>query len=87
MKTRQWSNLVIISKLHFLGIYKKTQHIHFLVHGHISWSKFGLHLEGPKGFVRWFFIYWKEIEPWKLDHEKGYLLWSDSMVHAKTNPK
>ena len=33
----------------FLDIYSKNQHIPFLVHGHSSWSTFGLHLvRGPK---------------------------------------
>ena len=37
------------SKLSFLDIYLNNQHIHFLVHGHSSWSMVGLHLvRGPK---------------------------------------
>ena len=36
-------------KLPFLDICYKNQHIHILVHGHSSWSTFGLHLvRGPK---------------------------------------
>ena len=53
MKTREDKRLVNMEffslNLPFLGIFKKNQHIHFLVHGHSSWSMFGLHLvRGPK---------------------------------------
>jgi hypothetical protein len=48
-------------KLPFLDIYLKKQHIHFLMHGHSSWSTFGLNLvRGPKAL----WIYLKK----KLDH-------------------
>ena len=50
----------------FLGIFKKNQHIHFLVHGHSSWSTFNLLLmKGPKSLK-----FWISHEPWKCDHGK-----------------
>jgi hypothetical protein len=55
----------------FFGhILKKTQHIHFLMHGHSSWSTFGLHLVRTlKNFVNWFLF---ETGPWMLDHKTDY---------------
>ena len=52
MKTREDKRMVELDffsflKLPFLDIYyerKKNPHIHFLVHSHSSWYKFGLHL-------------------------------------------
>ena len=46
----------------------KKQSVHSpLVHGHSSWSTFGLHLvRGPKGFCKLIF---KETRPWMLDHQ------------------
>jgi hypothetical protein len=38
--------LEYFSKLPFWGTYKKNQRIYFLVHGHSSWSTFGLHRVG-----------------------------------------
>ena len=54
MKTREQSNLDFFPKTAPFGhILKKTTHS-LLVHGHSSWSVFGLHLarEGPKGLVK-----------------------------------
>ena len=43
---------ILFPKLHFFGHISKNKHIHFLVHGHFSWSTFDLHLVGgAKGFV------------------------------------
>ena len=67
---------------------KKNQHIHFLVHGHFSWSTFGLHLiKGPET-LRMQFL---EIEPWKCYHEvwpwkKALWTWDNFMVHDVSNP-
>ena len=45
----------ILPKLPFWDIYIKDQHIHFLVHGHFSWSTFSLHLvKGPKALNAFF---------------------------------
>ena len=55
------------SKLPFFGHILKYRHIHFLVHGHFSWSTFILHLvrdSGPKGFTECKYV---EIGPWKCD--------------------
>ena len=42
---KKWSNIIFTLKTTLLGhIFKINQHIHFLVHGHSSWSTFGLHL-------------------------------------------
>ena len=46
MKTRDWSKLILFSKLPSLSIYYKIQHIHFLVHGqfllvHIQFTQLG----------------------------------------------
>ena len=47
-KHKEWSNLIFF-KLSFLIYIKLNQQIHFLVHGHSSWSTFGSHLmRGPK---------------------------------------
>ena len=41
--------ILFLSKLMFCGIYLENQHIRFWVHGHSSWSTFGLHpMRGPK---------------------------------------
>ena len=44
------SNMKKVANITLFGhIFKKNQHIHFSVHGHFSWSTFGLHLvKGPK---------------------------------------
>ena len=53
METREDKRMVKLEfffKTTLFGhILQKNQHIHFLVHGHSSWSTFGLHLvRGPK---------------------------------------
>ena len=43
--------LFFLSKMPFLGhiLLNKNRHIHFLVHGHSSWSTYGVHLvRGPR---------------------------------------
>jgi hypothetical protein len=41
---------LFLFKIHFfMDIYYKHQQIHFLVHGHSSWSTFGVHLVWAKG--------------------------------------
>ena len=56
----------IFSKLPFWACIQKYQHIHFWVHGHSSWSTFGLHLvRGPRLSK----LYFQEVGPWKLAHE------------------
>ena len=48
-KRRECSNLNLICEIYVLGHILKSQHIHFLVHDHSSWSTFGIHLvRGPK---------------------------------------
>ena len=43
------SNLNFFQNCLFWTYNKKNQHIHFLMHGHSSWSTFGIHLvRGPK---------------------------------------
>jgi hypothetical protein len=43
------SHVKKIPKTALFGHTLKKQHIHFLMHGHFSWSVFGLHLvKGPK---------------------------------------
>ena len=47
-KTRERSNLIVLiffqNCIFWAYFKKKNQHIHLLVHGHSSWSTFGLHL-------------------------------------------
>ena len=68
----------------FLDIYIcKKQHIHFLVHGHFSWSTFGLHLvKGPKALK----VCFLELDYEKCDHGKMPLTWDNFMVHDLNNP-
>ena len=48
-QTREWPYFNFFKTAFFGHILKKKQHIHFWVHGHCSWSTFGLHLvKGPK---------------------------------------
>jgi hypothetical protein len=48
-KTKEWSNLNFFSKLSFLDMYQKYQHIHILMYDHSSWFTFSLHqVRGPK---------------------------------------
>jgi hypothetical protein len=69
MKTRTWPNLVclFLSQNCLFGgtyIYIKL-HIHFLVHGHSSWSTFDLHLMSSlKALYLYFlfFIFLKELD-------------------------
>jgi hypothetical protein len=52
---------------YFFGhILEKNQHIHFQVHGHFSWSTFGIHLIRGLKTVR---MHFKEIKPWNYYHE------------------
>ena len=48
MKTREDKRMVKLEFFSFkttlLGHVSKSKHIHFLVHGHSSWSTFDLHL-------------------------------------------
>ena len=82
-KTREDKRMVeldlktkIPPKMPSLGKYQKNQHIHVLVHGHFSWSTFGLHLVGgTNGFVKWFFK--------KLDHQVGP--WKKAIFHGLTS--
>ena len=61
-------------------IYKKNQHLHFLVHGHSSWSTFGLHLvRGPRLSKLKFY----EVRPWNSDHELGPL--TKAIFHGLTS--
>jgi hypothetical protein len=72
MNTREWSNLIFFFQIFPFWTYIK-KHIHFLVHGHSSWSTFNSHLvRGPKTFYNWFFLrnWTMEVGPWKSDHEK-----------------
>ena len=49
MKTGEDKIMVTLKTALFGHIHKKNKLIHFLVHGHCSWSIFGLHLvRGPK---------------------------------------
>ena len=70
MKTREDKRMVKLGI--FFNIFKislfghiffiKNQHIHFLVHGHSSWSSFGLHLmRGPKA------LYIEILRNWTKD--------------------
>ena len=60
------SSMKEFPKLPSSYIYLKKKHIHFLVHGHFTWSTFGLHLaRGPKALN----IHFLEIRLWKCDHE------------------
>jgi hypothetical protein len=48
---RRLARLILFFKTALFGHISKTRHIHFLVHGHFSWSTFNLHLvRGPKAF-------------------------------------
>jgi len=47
-KKGRWSNMKKSQNFLFWTYIKKNQHIHFLVHGHFSWSMLGLHIvRGP----------------------------------------
>jgi hypothetical protein len=53
MKMREAKRLVrlkfLFKTVNFGQIFKNNQHIHFLVHGHSTWSTLGLHLvRGPR---------------------------------------
>ena len=51
----------------FLDICHNSPHIHLWVHGHFSWSKFGLHLvKGPKVLK----MHFLEFGQWKCDRRK-----------------
>ena len=71
----------------FLGhVSKKNQHIHFMVHGHSSWSTFGLHpVKGP-WLSKLFFL--KSDGSWTMnsDHWIFHLPWSNFMVHIVNRP-
>ena len=56
-KAREYSNLIFFFKTTIFGhILKKISTFIFLVHGHSSWSTFGLHLvRGPKALQIDFF--------------------------------
>ena len=76
------------SKLPFLGIYYKIQHIHFLVHGHTSWSTFDLHLvRGPKAL--WIDFFKKSDNgSWtvKSDYGKGSSFMIQLHVYGVNQP-
>ena len=75
-----WFFIFPFPKLPFLGIYETHQHVHMLVHGHSSWSTFGLHLvKGPKGFVHQVFLRNRTME-------KGHLPWPGFMSHGVNGP-
>ena len=77
------------SNLPFFSIYHENKLIHFLVHGHSSWSTFGLHFnEGPIGFKIWFFKKSDHASgPWNPTMKKDHLPWSDFMVHGVNWPE
>ena len=90
IKTRAHGGEILLYIYAFLGhISKKSNTIHFLVHGHSSWSTFGLHLVGGggKGSVHCF-IKEKEYRPWKLDHQVRLWKRPSSMVqlHGVNKP-
>ena len=77
---QEWSNSFFFSsKLPFLDMDSKTQHIHFLVHGHSSWSTFGLHLvRGPKALqIDFLRNQTLEVGPWSQTMEKSshFMVW------------
>jgi hypothetical protein len=48
-KTKDCSNLSFSQNGPLLVMYKKNQHVYIVVHGHSSWSTFGLHIvKGPR---------------------------------------
>ena len=68
-------------KLPFLGLVRKTQHIHFLVHGHSSCSTSVYTLWGPQGLWKLHFFINLTMEVWPL---KKYHMTSDNfMVHDR----
>ena len=79
----------IFFKTTFFGhVLKKNHHIHFLVHGHSSWSTFGLQLvRGPRlsnlSFLR---SRTMKVGPWYRTIEKNPLPWSDFMVYNINQP-
>ena len=77
-------------KLPVLDIYYKkiNQHIHFLVHGHSSWSTSGLHLmRGPKAlWIDFLGNRIMEVGPSSGTMENGHIPWSTFMVHGVDRP-
>ena len=72
-KKKEWSNLIFFQNC------PKNQRLHFLVHGHSSWSTFGLHLGRGPNLLKLMFY---EVGPWKWDH----WLRPSSMVHSVNRP-
>ena len=71
-KANEWSNLIYFSfkTAVFVDIYfieKKTHSLSGALSFLLAYVRFTCS-EGPKGFVNWNF---KEIGPWKLDHQIG----------------
>ena len=64
-------------KIVLLGHILQIQHICFMVHGHSSWSTFGLHLVRVQRLCK---LIRKQIGPWKLDHHVGPRKRPSSMV-------
>ena len=67
---------------------KKNQHLHFLVHGHSSWSTFGLHLvKGPWTMKTNILVTrTMEVVPWSRPTQSRPLTWDDFMVHSVNRP-
>ena len=64
------------------NVYQKNQHIHSLMHGHFSWSTFGLHLvRGSKASN----MHFQENNHESETMRKCPLTWDNFMVHDVNN--
>ena len=82
-KTRQDKRIVKLEQKIEIALFEHKvfsgyQHIHFLVHGHSSWSTFGLHL--VRRAQKLCELSFSGIRPRKLDHQVGP--WKKAIFHG-----
>jgi hypothetical protein len=91
MKTRKDKRMVKVdfsfSKLILLGICSKNDYIHFLAHGHSSWSTFSLHLmKDPKTLsIDLLSNRTMKVGPWKKTIFQGLTSWSMVYTGSKVD--
>jgi hypothetical protein len=90
-KTRKCRRMVKLDfsfpKLILLGIHSKNHYIHFLAHGHSSWSTFGLHLmRDPKTLsIDLLSNRTMKVGPWKKAIFQGLTSWSMVYTGSKVD--